>query len=270
MQIISEKGKLFDIINIIDLALLLFVLLIITSTYVYTHSPPRVREHQEVIFQMYFIDVPYSVGQELFIPGNEFIATYDTSDKAKIIAVEPVDIQTSLNDRQLLSDGTPLVINQDGQAFQFIPPYEGYKMNYLVTIYGSLQIDAEGDLLFNDQNVGSGNILYLQLNNSHLAGVVWRMKYTSTQTNSNVTVLLKKEFYPLPPTVGEVVFLNGEKAGNITTVVDSPLYYFVTFLTDLDVYNGEYFFNEYPLFATSSLPFSTLYEEYEGRVIEVS
>src|SRR3989338_1719592 len=162
MQIITEKGKLFGILNIFDLAVLLFVALLVTTTYVYTHTPPRVREHQEVVFQMYFIGVPYSVGQELFVPGNEFIATYTKNDRAIISAVE---LQDAFSNNPSLT------------AFQEIPPYDGYKMDYLVTINGSLEIDVEGDFLFNDQNVAPGNILYLQLNNSFLRGFVWRMHY---------------------------------------------------------------------------------------------
>ena len=260
MHIISEKIKKFGLINILDFALVLFVILIITAVYVYTHAPPRVREHKDVVFQMYFIDVPYSVGQDLFVPGNEFIATYSKDDRAIIIAAEPLNIFIMKNSSSSLN------------AFQEISGYEGYKSDYLITINSSLEIDAEGDLLFNDQNIGPGNILYLQLNNSYLRGLVWRVGYTNKTELKNITVAINKIENPSYHLLleGESLFSYDITDGKITSVINDFDYLNVTVEVSANMYEGEYLFHEYPLAISYRFIFRTKNAKYVGKIVGVS
>lgn len=269
MQFINDKGRFLGLLNILDLAVLLFAVLVIITLYIYAYSPPRILEHEEVLLQMYFPDVPYAVGQQVFIPGNEFVATYRKGDRMTIIDADYTyyGVNCLSNDASFKA----LYCKYDSfqQAFQDIPSRPEYEADYFVTINASLEIDAEGDLLYNGFNMGQGNIVYLQLNNSYLRGVVWRMNYNHSVATKNVTIFLPPEDDNLSA-VGAIIYsFKGDEIGKVISIKKDEQRWYVTLEMKVDVYDEEYFLDEQKLDILRMITFFASDATYTGQITEI-
>src|SRR3989338_2750735 len=126
MGFIDEEGRIFVTINILDLTILILIVVLIASLFLYPKFPSQLKEHKDVVFQMYFKGAQlsavksdfspnsfqYAVGKQIFVPGNKLIATYEKRDKAVITSVK--EVTDELGD-----------------------------INFIVTINASLEVDAE-------------------------------------------------------------------------------------------------------------------------------
>lgn len=248
MPIIDDKGRIFGIINILDLAILTFVFILVLSSLLYNKFPPQLKEHRNVTFQMYFSDVPAAIGQQVFVPGMPLIATYAKSDKAVITAMQ--EIINSVNG----------------------------KTDFLITINASLEVDVDGDILFNGNDVAPGNLHDVQIGNSYLQGKIWRVGYNYSIETRKVMVkvtVLSYEDYPLKPSLGDIVF---DRSGNeIGTVLYHTEAYtethkvqYTTLSLYSDVYDGHFFVSESPLERFFPFYFIIDNQTYKGSIAGVS
>lgn len=247
MDIIDEKGRIFGIFNILDVVILSFVLILVASLFLYTKFPPKFKEHKDVVFQMYFADVPYAVGKQVFVLGTPLIATYAKQDKAVIIAV-----------REVISNYTT-----------------GY-ITFLITINASLEIDGDGDLLFNGNDVAPGNIHDVQIGTSYFQGKIWRVDYNHDNKTKEVTVVLDQNYLP-GPSPGERVFDKGgneigmviDVGGAINTTVHNREHFYITLSLNGDVYDNEFFVSELPIRPFFPLSFIAGNNTYTGDIVGV-
>lgn len=259
MAFIGEKGRIFGIINVLDLAILSFIVIFITALFLYSKFPLQLKEHRDVIFQMYFeggyasgvpyIDkVPYAIGQQVFVPGTELIATYEKRDKAVITSVKEVT---------------------DGLG----------NINFLVTINASLEVDAEGDYLFNGNDVAPGNPHNVQVGTSYLWGKIWRVDYEHHTETINVTVTFVEEYRHVPSKDDLIFDLSGNNIGKVIertreNFIDisgtENQQYFLTLSITSDAYDGEYFVSELPLKQSTQFYFIADKHRYKGFIVGVS
>ncbi len=257
MVIVDEKGRIFGIMNILDLAILSFMFILVASLFLYTKFPPQLKEHRDVVFQMYFKGAPltaindafapqiapYAVGTQIFVPGTELIATYAKRDKAVITAV------------QKISD------------------HYG-NIDFLVTINGSLEVDAEGDILFNGNNVAPGNLHTVQIGTSYLTGTIWRVNYEHHIQQIETTIILNNINQLINTTTifsEDIVFDRmGNEIGKVTTITEQEGQLYLTLSLQADVYDGEYFVSEMPIKQFSLFYFVVDTLSYTGSIVGVS
>jgi len=260
MRIISDEGKVLGLINLIDLAVLLFIILIITTLVMYAYFPPQIKEHKEVILQIYFPEVPYTIGDQIFVEGNEFIATFKKEDKATIVSSKRLGLETSDN----------LITTKN--AFQDFPADFGPVTNFIVTVNASLEVDVEGDYTFNDFNVGQGNLIHFQLNNSYLRGFIWRIDYDYYNTTKDVIIGLERTSINQEiPLKGDTVYdYLGNDIGHIVSMSAEGDYFYVTLNILLDIYDSEFYLNENPIHKFEEFTIITKKTDFNGFVIGVS
>jgi hypothetical protein len=242
MSLVDDQGKIFGILNLFDLTIFVITLVIIASLLLYVYYPLQLKEHQNVVFQMYF-DVPYAIGRQVFIPGNEFIATYERRDRVVII-------------------DTKQITNINGD------------IDFLVTVNASLEIDSDGRYLFNGNDVAPGNVLEVQIENSYLIGTIWRVSYTHLIAQR--TVLASLDSDNLLPHAGDIISdLSGNKIGEVISAGEleqqdkqDPIKVILLSL-NADIYNGDAFINEIPLTTLKRFNFITNTTLYNGTILGV-
>lgn len=251
MAFIDEKGRIFGIINILDLTILSFIVIFIAALFLSSKYPPQLKEHRDVIFQMYFEGgpyasgvpyiekVPYAIGQQVFVPGAELIATYEKRDKAVITSVKEVT-----DDRG--------------------------NINFLVTINASLEVDAEGDYLFNGNDVAPGNYHNVQVGTSYLWGKIWRVDYEHHIETVEVILSTNNQSYTQYSKGDTLYDLSGNIIGNVTEKMEGDKSTYIIVLLQADVYDEEYFVSEMPIKQFAPFYFVVDTISYKGTIAGVS
>ncbi len=253
MVIIDDKGRIFGIINILDLAILSFVFILVASLFLYSKFPPQLKEHRDVVFQMYFKGAPltavneifalghvqYAIGKQVFVPGTKLIATYAKQDKAVITAVK--EITDEFGD-----------------------------VNFLITINASLEVDVDGDLLFNGNAVAPGNLHNVQIGSSYFTGRIWRVDYDHYIKIIEVILSTDNEYYNQYSEGDTMYDLSGNVIGNVTEKQEGYMSDYMGVLLQADVYNGAYFVHESPI--VPSVPFYFIIDNalYKGKIVGIS
>lgn len=241
MPLIDDKGKIFGTINIIDFVILSFVLVFVLSLFLYSKYPLHLKEHQDATFQVVFTNIPDAIAQEVFVPGTPLIATYSKKDNAVITTIEKV-----------------ILYRHDIEGKYNVT-------SYLLTLNGSLEIDADGDLLFNGNDVAPGNFHDFQVGNSYLSGQIWRVNYEHSLQTIELFVKLNENASLTAP--GDIVLDSfGNKLGEVTAVNADTL----TLSLQADVYDGELFVSEMPIQKFSPLYFWINNISYKGTIVEVN
>jgi hypothetical protein len=198
MKFIDEKGRLFGMINIVDLILVIFLIAIITTILVYVFSPPRVNETEDVIFQVYFVSGQYTqplnkaVAHQFFVEGNEFAATIE---------------------------GTKAVITD----VQFIRTEKGNEeVNVLVTLNATLRIGVDGQYLFNGLEIAPGKMIGPYINGSYFRGTVHRINYNHYQEIRKVSVYFETN-NDFPEQNIEIIDYTGNSVGVVFSVTEGVL-----------------------------------------------
>lgn len=242
MEIVSQDGKLGGFINIIDALIILIIIVIITSVIVYVYFPPPVKEHKEnVLVQMYFENIPYTIAKQMFIVGNEFTPSYDKGSKAVIIKV-------------LFLDGT-------------IPS----TVNILATVNTTAEKDVDGQYLFDGFDLIPAIQLPIQINSSPFVGVIYRIGYIYNHTSNNVTLIIPTTTAPLKDKTA-LFDTFGNYVGNIIMSMPSFRHGYDLIKVNLSTekYDSAFYFNEIPLTKFNTLVLKTNETILiSGQIIEV-
>lgn len=239
MALVDDEGRIFGILNLFDALILSCILILVASLFLYSKYPLKLKEHREVIFQMYFENIPDAIVQQVFVPGTPLIATYAQEDTAVIIGAKK------------------------------IPPLNGSSV-ILVTFNGSLEVDSDGDLLFNGNDVAPANIHAVQVGASYLSGKIWRVDFEHHVENTTVRVMAaQNDVTLLSP--GDLVFdIVGNSIGTVINATQEGRQHLLTLALTADVYNGNYFVSETLLQPYASLFFIVGAQQYEGMISTVS
>ncbi len=247
MEVIDEKGRFFGLINILDLAILMFIIIFVASLFLYSKYPPQLKEHRDVLFQMYFPYIPDAIGQQVFVPGTPLVATYAKDDTAVIVDVKEF-----------------ILYIQD-------PTISSNTTGFLITINGSLEVDAEGDLLFNGNDVAAGNYHDVQVGSSYLNGKIWRVDYDHSVQQIEIKIKLTN----VPEnstniTQRDIVFDTvGHPIGKVMNAGENNEQY-LTISLQADLYDGDFFVSEMPVQQFAPLYFVVNDTFYRGIITEVS
>ncbi|MEK6867440.1 MAG: DUF4330 family protein [Nanoarchaeota archaeon] len=246
MPLIDDKGKIFGIINILDLALLSFFLVLVLSLFLYSKYPLQIKEHKEVTFQIVFTGFPDAIAEGVFVPGTPLIASYAKEDKATITAVQKVI----------------LYLYDVGGRYNLT--------SYIVTINSSLEVDAEGDILFNGNDVAPGNYHDLQIGNSYISGQIWRVDYEHRLEAITVKIQLPDVDSLYSKVSGDVVFDSfGNIIGEVVVINRDYQDWYLTLSLNADVYDDAFFVSEMLIEHFAPLYFWINNTPYKGTIVEV-
>ena len=260
MQFVDEKGKVLGVMNIIDILVLFFTIVLISALLIYAYAPPIVHEHTNEVFQLYFPAIPYTAVQGALIPGNSLVA-YQPGDEATITNVSYIVNQTIFR-------SSPYHLNLLGQD----AATQAIMVDAIVTVNASLEIGTSGQFLFNGFEIAPGNTIEVDINNSHFYALIHRTNYTFYTEYKQILLLLDKNS-SLPNSDDLLVDTDGNRIGTLLiqkreeSSGNTEWYALVNVTTD--VYDNQAFFDELPLLPSEKIVFFTNETRVSGIIVNV-
>lgn len=255
MQEIAKERKQLGFFNLVDTLAFLFIVVLLSALLFAAYWPPHLKEHKEVLFQVSFLDVPYPIAKEVFAPGNSFTPTYAKQDKA-------------------------VIVETDFYLPEYFDPANPAKVDALVTVNGSLEIDVDGQYLFNGYDIAAGNTMNFQINGSYFTGIIERIDYQHSIELKNVTFLISpifnltlSDFLPLTTIDFEIIGTPVKLLEQRVPINASESYllqYNVVYLVHTDNYNNISYLNNIPLLPNTQFYLQTINETIKAPIVEVS
>lgn len=247
MNIIDSNGKIFHVVNIVDAIIIIFLISIFTTFFVYVYFPPQINEHETVVFQVYlnsdYFSHPlfYPIVQPLFVSGAEIHSSV-YEDRAQIIEAKIMPLATNSSEVKIF-----------------------------VTLNGTLSKGSDNQYLFNGYQISPGMVFPFQINDSYFIGIVQRVNYSHHTTHKKVLLTLTEVPTPTLMETGTPLFdLAGNSVGHIMNIYLQDKSYYALLLLEVDEYEDGVYFQEIPLQDYSSLTLLTPYSSLQGYIKEVS
>lgn len=249
MRFINANGKIFGCINIIDVCLLLFIIIIARTYIVYTYAPPRINEVENVLLQIYILSSQSTL----------YFSQPITEDIARTIFVENNTVDTAFSNENAFIIGSPFI--------EYIP--NSREINVLVTFNGTLRKGDEGQYFFNGYQIAPGQMIFIQINNLSFIGSIYRVNYSYYTEKKDISIILPKTYLSLPLQSTLVFDTSGREIGTIIDNQENEEF-LVTISVIADIYNEKPYVYEQLLQPLNSFTFLANDKIYEGILVEVS